>query len=129
MPEYDSYDLIVAGGGTAGCLIASRIAQHGINPRTGDRLRVALIEGGPYFIRGESELRPGYGVPERRKAVGTSLHGGVADSVGKAQPQAVPREVQMEVSRHLIAFHKQVSCRIGRLHHEVGVGLEPHPGR
>jgi len=69
MPEYDSYDLIVAGGGTAGCLIASRIAQHGINPRTGDRLRIALIEGGPYFIRGESELRPGYGVPERRKAV------------------------------------------------------------
>lgn len=69
MPEYDSYDLIVAGGGTAGCLIASRIAQHGINPSTGDRLRVALIEGGPYFIRGESELRPGYGVPERRKAV------------------------------------------------------------
>jgi len=69
MPEYDSYDLIIAGGGTAGCLIASRIAQHGINPRTGDRLRVALIEGGPYFIRGESELRPGYGVPERRKAV------------------------------------------------------------
>ena len=47
MPEYDSYDLIVAGGGTAGCLIASRIAQHGINPSTGDRLRVALIEGGP----------------------------------------------------------------------------------
>ncbi len=69
MPEHDSYDLIVAGGGTAGCLIASRIAQHGIHPGTGDRLRVALIEGGPYFIRGQAELRPGYGVPERRRAV------------------------------------------------------------
>ncbi len=69
MPEYDSYDLIVAGGGTAGCLIASRIAEHGIHPQTGDRLRVALIEGGPYYIRGQAELRPGYGVPERRRAV------------------------------------------------------------
>ena len=55
MPEYDSYDLIVAGGGTAGCLIASRIAEHGIHPQTGDRLRVALIEGGPYYTGGRCQ--------------------------------------------------------------------------
>lgn len=69
MPDYDSYDLIVAGGGTAGCLIASRIAEHGIHPKTGDRLRVALIEGGPYFIGGQQEPRPGYGATGRRQAI------------------------------------------------------------
>jgi len=69
MPEYESYDLIVAGGGTAGCLIAARIAENGIHPETGDRLRVALIEGGPYFIQGKEEPRPGYGAPSRRQAV------------------------------------------------------------
>jgi choline dehydrogenase-like flavoprotein len=69
MAEYQSYDLIVAGGGTAGCQIASRIAENGIHPKTGDRLRVALIEGGPYFIQGKEAPRPGYGVPSRRRAV------------------------------------------------------------
>ena len=69
MPEYRSYDLIVAGGGSAGCIIASRIAQNGIHPATGDRLRVALIEGGPYPLTGKEPLRPGYGVPSRRRAI------------------------------------------------------------
>ena len=69
MPEYQTYDVIVAGGGTAGCIIASRIAQNGINPQSGDRLRVALIEGGPYLITGKEKPRPGYGVPSRRRVI------------------------------------------------------------
>lgn len=69
MPEYQTYDVIVAGGGTAGCIIASRIAQNGINPQSGDRLRVALIEGGPYLIKGKEKPRPGYGVPSRRRVI------------------------------------------------------------
>ena len=69
MSEYQSYDLIVAGGGSAGCIIASRIAENGMNPITGDRLRVALIEGGPYLLTGKEPLRPGYGVPSRRRAI------------------------------------------------------------
>lgn len=69
MPEFESYDLIVAGGGTAGCLIAARIAENGVNPRTGDRLRVALFEGGPYFLDAREAPRPGYGAASRRRAV------------------------------------------------------------
>ncbi len=69
MPDYKSYDVIVVGAGTAGCIVASRIAEKGINPATGDRLRVAAFEGGPYIIQGKEKPRPGYGTPSRRQAV------------------------------------------------------------
>ena len=69
MPDYQSYDVIVVGAGTGGSLIASRIAQKGINPQTGDRLRIALIEGGSYVIPGKEKPRPGYGAPSRRKNI------------------------------------------------------------
>lgn len=39
--DVNSYDYIVVGGGTAGCVIASRLAQYLPNKR------VLVIEGGP----------------------------------------------------------------------------------
>jgi choline dehydrogenase-like flavoprotein len=60
------YDLVVVGAGMAGCILAARIAQHGVNPKTGDKLRIALIEAGPYL---ERKKNPGYGDPRWRKQV------------------------------------------------------------
>ena len=60
------YDLIVVGAGMAGCILAARIAEHGVHPKTGDKLRIALIEAGPYT---ERKKNPGYGDPRWRKQV------------------------------------------------------------
>ena len=59
-----SYDLIVTGAGTGGGIImAARMAQKGVHPTTGEPLKVALLDLGPYF---GGRPRPGYGVPGRR---------------------------------------------------------------
>lgn len=39
--DVNNYDFVIVGGGTAGCVIASRLAQYLPNKR------VLLIEGGP----------------------------------------------------------------------------------
>ena len=67
MAETKSYDLIIVGAGMAGIIAAARIAEKGINPRTGDRLRIALIEAGPHVFTGKT--RPGYGDPVHRKMI------------------------------------------------------------
>ena len=69
--QQQPYDLIVVGTGTAGIILAARIAQHGVNPRTGEPLRIASIEAGPYWKGG---LRPGYGIASRRRMI-TNLSG------------------------------------------------------
>jgi choline dehydrogenase-like flavoprotein len=63
---HDYYDVIVLGGGTAGCIVAGRLAERGMNPKTGDRLRVALIEGGDDWTVRDPSINPGYGAPVRR---------------------------------------------------------------
>ena len=62
MPDYETFDVIVVGAGTAGTILASRIAENGVNPGTGDRLKVGLFEGGPYYLKG-GPLQPGTGDP------------------------------------------------------------------
>ena len=57
------YDVIIAGGGHAGCMLAARIAEKGVNPRNGERLKVAMVEWGPYL---KGDPAPGYGHPLRR---------------------------------------------------------------
>ena len=61
----EKYDLIIVGAGMAGGILAARIAERGVNPRTGEKLRVALMDMGPYF---KGDPRPGYGIPVRRQA-------------------------------------------------------------
>ncbi len=67
MAQSRNYDLIVVGAGFAGLIAAARIAEKGINPRTGDRLRIALIEAGPHLLKGEQ--KPGYGNPLHRQII------------------------------------------------------------
>ena len=75
MPDHDVFDVIVVGAGTGGCVLASRIAENGINPTTGDRLKVALFEGGSDYMRYHQGVkvggpfRPGVGDPWRRRIV------------------------------------------------------------
>ena len=66
------FDLIIVGTGTAGAILAARIAQHGVNPGTGEPLKIASIEAGPYW---KGELRHGYGSPLRRQMI-TNLQEG-----------------------------------------------------
>ena len=63
----DYYDVLVLGGGTGGCIVAGRLAERGINPKTGDRLRVAMLEGGDDWTVRDPGIRPGYGYPIRRR--------------------------------------------------------------
>lgn len=74
---HDYYDVIVIGGGTAGCIVAGRLAERGINPKTGDRLKVAMIEGGDDWTIRDPGIKPGYGSPVRRKYIT-----GIPDGIG-----------------------------------------------
>ena len=67
MAETRNYDLIIVGAGMAGIIAAARIAEKGVNPRTGDRLRIALIEAGPHVFKGT--FKPGYGDPLHRQMI------------------------------------------------------------
>lgn len=64
MADTEVYDVLIVGGGMAGCILATRIAEKGVHPRTGESLKVAILERGPYF---KGDPRPGYGIPLRRK--------------------------------------------------------------
>src|SRR5262249_24090618 len=65
----DYYDVLVVGGGTSGCIVAGRLAERGINPKTGDRLRVAVLEGGDDWTVRDPAITPGVGQPIRRRMI------------------------------------------------------------
>lgn len=66
MQAQNNYDLIIIGSGVGGSILAARIAEKGVNPKNGERLRIAMLEAGPYW---KGEPKPGYGVPLRRQAI------------------------------------------------------------
>ena len=80
--------MIVLGGGTAGCIIAGRLAERGINPKTGDRLKVAMIEGGDDWTIRDPGVRPGYGYPIRRRMV-TDVPDGIGPDGGGGGPMGI----------------------------------------
>ncbi len=59
----DNYDVIVVGAGIGGCIMAARLAQVGVNPQNGEKLKIALFEWGPYH---KGDPKRGYGIPSRR---------------------------------------------------------------
>src|SRR5512136_2893923 len=67
MANPKDYDLIVVGAGMAGIIVAARVAEKGVNPKTGERLRIALIEAGPLMFK--EKMRPGYGAAGHRQLV------------------------------------------------------------
>ena len=76
MPDTRPYDAIVIGSGVGGSILAAHIAQHGVQPKTGERPRVAMLEAGPYW-RGEA--KPGYGIPSRRQRITNFIRDSVAE--------------------------------------------------
>ncbi len=44
--EAKNYDLLIVGAGMAGSILAARIAEKGVHPGSGDRLKVGLLEWG-----------------------------------------------------------------------------------
>ena len=66
MPAQKNYDLIIVGSGIGGSILAARIAERGVNPKDGERLRIAMLEAGPYW---KGDPKPGYGIPLRRRMI------------------------------------------------------------
>ena len=64
MADLGVLDVLVIGGGMGGCIVATRLAEHGVHPETGKPLRIAILERGPYF-KGDRDPSPGYGIPFR----------------------------------------------------------------
>ena len=64
MADLGELDVLIIGGGMGGCIVATGLAEHGVHPETGKRLRIAILERGPHF---KGDTRPGYGIPLRRQ--------------------------------------------------------------
>jgi len=58
------FDVAIVGAGQAGCTLAGKIAEKGVQPSTGEPLRIAVLDQGPYF---KGKPNPGYGTPQRRQ--------------------------------------------------------------
>src|SRR5580704_6483414 len=64
MADVRNYDVVIVGGGTAGMIVAAKIAEKGVNPDTGKKPKIAVIEVGAYL---KGDPKPGYGIPLRRQ--------------------------------------------------------------
>src|SRR3990167_3012170 len=63
MLQEKTYDVIIVGAGFAGAIVAAKLAKEGVNPTNGERLKIALMEGGAYY---KGKPKWGYGIPSRR---------------------------------------------------------------
>ena len=66
----DNYDYIIAGGGTAGCVLAARLSQH-------EDVSVLLLESGPRDTKPELSIPPAW----------VTLWGTEVDEPYKTEPQ------------------------------------------
>lgn len=72
----NNYDVIIVGSGVGGSIMAAHLAGKGVNPANGERLRVAMIEAGPYW---KGDPKPGYGIPSRRQRIANVFSDDAAD--------------------------------------------------
>ena len=76
MQTQKNYDVIIIGSGVGGSILAAHLAEKGVNPTNGERLRIAMVEAGPYW---KGEPRPGYGIPSRRQLITNVFSDDAAD--------------------------------------------------
>lgn len=43
MAEVKNYDLVIVGGSIAGCILAAKISEKGVNPETRERLKLLCL--------------------------------------------------------------------------------------
>lgn len=118
------YDLAIVGAGQAGCTVAGHIAEKGVNPQTGEPLRIALLDRGPYY-RGEPS--PGYGVPTRRRAF-TNV---TQDFLGRyrirySAPPGAKRKIPLRPGQELHSMGGPAIVGGGTLHY-TAITAVPHP--
>ena len=128
MPAQKSYDLIIVGSGIGGSILAARIAEKGVNPKNGERLRIAMLEAGPYW---KGDPKPGYGIPLRRRMITNFMSDDSSDRMWpwgmvkwRRQHQSIGRErlpasrgLQHWVAEELTSTHKPAETRLWKSEH------------
>ncbi len=109
------YDLAIVGAGQTGCALAGKIAEKGVNPKTGEPLKIALFDQGPY-LKGKSD--PGYGAPLRRQMF-TNLNTGFAGSyrVRYTAPPGAKRKIPLKPGQEIFPTGGSAIFGGGTLHY------------
>jgi len=76
MQTQKDYDVIIIGSGVGGSIVAAHLSEKGVNPKNGERLRIAMLEAGPYW---KGDPRPGYGIASRRQLITNIFSDDAAD--------------------------------------------------
>lgn len=69
-------DVVIIGSGVGGSIIAANLARYGVNPKNGEKLRIVVLEAGPYW---KGAVKPGYGSPLRRQLITNCFSDDAAD--------------------------------------------------
>ena len=109
------YDLAIVGAGQAGCALAGKIAERGVNSRNGEPLRIVLLDRGPYF---KGKPSPGYGAPLRRQMftnISQDFRGRYAFQTGL--PPGETRKVSLKSSDEVFRQNTPAIFGGGTLHY------------
>ena len=118
------YDLAIVGAGQAGCILAGHISEKGVNPQTGEPLKIALLDRGPYY---KGEPSPGYGDPIRRQMFTNVTH----EFAGRyriryALPAGGKRKLPLAPDQEVHAMGGPAIVGGGTLHY-TAITAVPHP--
>ncbi len=118
------YDLAIVGAGQAGCILAGHIAEKGVNPQTGEPLKIAILDRGPYY---KGSPNPGYGTPSRRQMFTNVTHD-FADRyrIRYALPTGARRKVLLGPDQEVHAMGGPAIVGGGTLHY-TAITAVPHP--